>query len=200
MKALVTGFEPFGGEQTNPAYEAVALLPERIDSVELIKAKLPVSFNDSGPALAELIRKYQPDVVICVGQAGGYAAIAVERVAINLRDAAAPDNSGVQPEEQPITADGPDAYFSSLPVKKIVAAMRHSSIPAFISNSAGTFVCNNVMYTLLDLIHRNKLPIRGGFIHVPYSSQQVVSKAPNTPSMELTQMARGLEAAIRALL
>lgn len=199
-KVLITGFEPFGGEQTNPSYEAIALMPNEIESAVLIKAKLPVSFEASGQALAALITEHRPDVVICVGQAGGYGAIAVERVAINLRDAASPDNDGVRPEEQPIAVDGPDAYFSSLPVKKIVTAIKLEGIPAFVSNSAGTYVCNNVMYTLLDLIHRNKLPIRGGFIHVPYSTQQAIGKTPNTPSMELDLISRGLQAAIRAII
>lgn len=140
-----------------------------------------------------------PDAVICVGQAGGYAALAVERVAINLRDAATPDNRGLQPAEQPVVPGGPDACFATLPVKRLAAALREGGIPAFVSNSAGTYVCNNLMYTLLERIHRDNLPVRGGFIHVPYAPEQAAGKAPGTPSMALEQITRGLELAVGVL-
>lgn len=200
MKLLITGFEPFGGESVNPSYEAVVRLPDRIGEVELVKGRLPVSFARSGPVLEELVLRHQPDAVICVGQAGGYAAMALERVAVNLRDASMPDNLGNQPQDQPVVPGGPDAYFTTLPVKEMAAALHQAGIPAFVSYSAGTYVCNNVMYTLLDLIHRRCLPILGGFIHVPYTPEQAVGKAPSTPSMELDRMTRGLQTAIQALI
>ena len=168
-------------------------------SAEIIKTELPVSFKNSGPALISAIEKHHPDAVICVGQAGGYAGIAIERTAVNLQDAAAVDNDGIQPEEQPVVADGPDGYFSSLPVKRIADALKSNEIPAFVSNSAGTYVCNNVMYTLLHLIHSKHLPIRGGFIHVPFSVEQAACKAPGTPSMALEYMTKGLELAVRTV-
>ncbi len=199
MKVLLTGFEPFGGEAQNPSYEAVAALPDRIGTIALTKAKLPVSFAQSGPALEALVADCQPDVVICVGQAGGYAGIALERVAINLRDATIPDNDGVQPVDEPVIAGGPTAYFSSLPIKGMVFTLKQNGIPAFISNSAGTYVCNNIMYTLLHLIEQKNLPIRGGFIHVPYSMEQAAVKPRGTPSMALSQMTRALELAMRTI-
>ena len=200
MKVLVTGFEPFGNETVNPSYEAVKQLPDRIGLAEVIKAKIPVTFATSGPVLEEAIKRHQPDIVLCVGQAGGCAGIAMERVAVNLQDASIPDNSGVQPEDQPIVPGGPNAYFSSLPVKEMVKALRKEGIPAFVSNSAGTYVCNHLMYTLLHRIHLKNRAMRGGFIHVPYSMEQAAGKSPVPPSMELSQIVRALELSIRALL
>lgn len=200
MKVLVTGFEPFGNETVNPSYEAVKRLPDRIGRAEITKAKIPVTFATSGPVLEEAIKRHQPDIVLCVGQAGGYAGIAVERVAVNLQDASIPDNSGEQPEDQPIVPDGPNAYFSSLPVKEMVKALRKEGIPAFVSNSAGTYVCNHLMYILLHRIHLENRAMRGGFIHVPYSMEQAAGKTSVPPSMELSQIARALEVSIRALL
>ncbi len=200
MKILLTGFEPFGGETINPSFEAIKQLPDCIGSAEIIKVQLPVSFESSGPVLTEALETYQPDAVICVGQAGGYSGIAVERVAVNLRDATAADNCGIAPEDQPVIAGGPDAYFSSLPVKEITAALKHHGIPAFVSNSAGTYVCNNVMYTLLHLIRSRNLPIQGGFIHVPYSMEQAAHKTSSVPSMALEHMTKGLELAIDVLI
>lgn len=199
MNVLLTGFAPFGGETSNPSYEAVAALPDRIGAITLAKARLPVSFAQSGPALEALVVDCRPDAVICVGQAGGYTGIALERVAINLRDATSPDNDGVQPVDEPVVPGGPAAYFSSLPLKDMAAALKQSGIPAFVSNSAGTYVCNNVMYTLLHLIARKGLPIRGGFIHVPYSMEQAAAKPSGTPSMALSQMTRALELVVGRL-
>ncbi len=199
MKVLLTGFEPFGSETVNPSYEAIRQLPEHIGRAELVTARIPVSFEQSGPVLKEALAIHRPDIVICVGQAGGYSGIAMERVAINLQDASIPDNCGVQPSEQPILPDGPAAYFSSLPVKKLAAALRQNGIPAFVSNSAGTYVCNHLMYTLLHLIDRDHLPVIGGFIHVPYSTRQAAAKTPVPASMDLAQITRGLALAVETL-
>jgi pyroglutamyl-peptidase len=200
MKVLITGFDPFGGELVNPSYEAVRRLPNSIGGAKLIKLELPTVFADSGAALEQALAKYQPDAVFCVGQAGGYAAIAVEQVAINLRDAQQCDNAGVRPVDEPVIPDGPAAYFATLPVKKIVTALREQDIPAFVSHSAGTFVCNNVMYTLLHWSAVHNAPILGGFIHVPYVPEQAAHKGSSTPSMALEQMERGLKIAIQVTL
>lgn len=200
MKLLITGFEPFGGESVNPSFEAISRLPDKIGDVEILKARLPVSFIRSGTTLETLIMDFRPDTVICVGQAGGYAGIALERVAINLRDAVIPDNDGMKPVDEPVVPGGPAAYFSSLPVKGMVVALKQNGIPAFVSHSAGTYVCNNVMYTLLHSIQAKSLPIRGGFIHVPYSMEQAATKPSGTPSMALSQMTRALELVVRSLM
>lgn len=196
MKLLLTGFDPFGQETLNPSYEAIKLLPDRMGSACIEKVLLPVSFENSGAVLKDAINACQPDAVICVGQAGGYAGLAIERIAINLRDASIPDNDGNQPQDQPVVSGGPAAYFSTLPVKDIVSALKANHIPAFISNSAGTYVCNNVMYTLLHEIHSSHLSIPGGFIHVPYTTAQASQKSPVPPSMDLKQIAKGLKTAV----
>lgn len=199
MQILLTGFEPFGGESINPSYEALTALPDRMGGISLIKAILPVSFARSGPALETLLTDYHPDMVLCVGQAGGYAGITLERVAINLRDATMPDNDGLQPVDEPVVSGGPAAYFSTLPVKTMASVLKENGIPASVSYSAGTYVCNNVMYTLLHLIQTRNLPIQGGFLHVPFSMEQAADKSPNTPSMALSQMTRALELLICSL-
>ena len=200
MKVLVTGFEPFNKESVNPSFEAVKCLPDHIGRIEVVKAEIPVSFVTSGSVLEKAIESCSPDIVICAGQAGGYTGIAVERVAINLQDAVIPDNYGIQPDDQPVFSDGPNAYFSSLPVKEIVKTLRNEGIPAFVSNSAGTYVCNSLMYTLLHLIHLKYHDIQGGFIHVPYSVEQAAGKTPIPPSMSLQHITKALELAIRTFL
>lgn len=197
MKVLITGFDPFGGEEINPAFEAIKLLPSKIANAEIIKLEVPTVFNNSIKVLEESIRENKPDIVICVGQAGGRFTISPERVAINLNDAVIPDNKGQQPVDEKIFKDGENAYFTSLPVKAMVKNMKKNHIPASISYSAGTYVCNNLMYGLLYLL--NTIPefnnIKGGFIHVPYSTEQVLYRV-NTPSLSLIQIAEGLEICI----
>ena len=200
MKILITGFEPFAGERVNSSYEAVRLLPDQMEGVELKKICLPVSFETAGTVLESAMEAFQPGIVICVGQAGGLDAISVERVAINLQDASIPDNCGFQPQDRPVIPGGPDAYFSLLPVRKIVTDLQADQIPARISNSAGTFVCNTVMYTLIHRIQSGPRPMTGGFIHVPYLSEQAQQKEAGTPGMELTQVVRGLTIAVRSTL
>lgn len=197
---LVTGFEPFGGEAVNPSYAVARALPGQIGEARVAALELPVSFAGSGPALTAALEEHRPDVALCLGQAGGYAALALERVAVNLRDAATPDNLGAQPSEEPVVPGGPAAYFAALPVKALAAAMGEAGCPAFVSNSAGTYVCNNVMYTLLDWIARRAPATRGGFIHVPYLPAQAARKGASTPSMELERMTAALELVIRSLI
>ena len=198
MKILITGFEPFDGEKLNPSFEAVKGLKDNIDGAEIVKAAIPVVFGKSTLKLEEYITKESPDVVICVGQAGGRFDISVERVGINLDDAGIPDNDGNQPIDEMIFNDGENAYFSKLPIKAIVEKMRKENIPVSVSNTAGTYVCNHIMYSLLYLIDKKYTNIRGGFIHVPYITEQIISKR-NTPFMELEQITKGLSLAIKAI-
>lgn len=198
MKVLVTGFDPFGGESINPAYEAVKLLPPTIAGAEVIKLEIPTVFSRSATMVEEAIEKYNPDIVLNVGQAGGRTCMSVEKVAINLAEARIPDNDGEQPFDQKLREDGDTAYFSTLPIKAMVENMKAHGIPANISYTAGTYVCNSIMYHVLYLL-KNKFPgKRGGFIHVPYESSQVVNKNANMPFMPLTMIAQGLEYAIEA--
>lgn len=199
MKILVTGFDPFGGETVNPAYEAVKLLPDTIGGAQIFKLEIPTVFSLSGPAVEEGIKKYQPDVVLCVGQAGGRASISVEKVAINFVDARIPDNNGEQPLDEPLQADGPAAYFATLPVKAMVQHVREAGLPCYLSFTAGTYVCNSIMYNVLYMCEKRYPGIRAGFIHVPYACGQVIDKANTTPSMPLETIAKSLEYAIEAV-
>ncbi|MCO6040752.1 pyroglutamyl-peptidase I [Thermococcus alcaliphilus] len=195
MKVLVTGFEPFGGEKINPSWEAVKELPEKIGNAEIIKHQLPVSFKGVKEKLPKIIEDVRPDVVVLTGQAGGRVNITVERVAINVMDARMEDNEGYKPEDEPIFEDAPAAYFATIPVKRIVNALRENKIPAMVSNSAGTYVCNTAMYTALHYIAINGLEAKAGFIHVPYIPEQVLEKP--QPSMSLEMIRKAIEIAIK---
>lgn len=199
MKILLTGFDPFGGETVNPAFEAVKLLPDTIAGAEIVKQEVPTEFIRAGEVLEAAIQANQPDVVICIGQAGGRSAITPEKVAINLMDGRIADNAGYQPIDVTIQEDGETAYFTSLPVKAMVQSIKDAGIPSALSYTAGSYVCNCLMYTLLYLIDKKYPNIRGGFIHVPYAMEQVVNKPLGTPSMDLHQIARGLEKAVEAV-
>lgn len=198
MKVLVTGFDPFGGEAVNPAFEAVKLLPDNIAGAEVIKLEIPTVFTRSGPAVEDGIKKYQPDVVINVGQAGGRSCVTIEQVAINLAEARIPDNDGEQPVGQPLQPQGAPAYYATIPVKAIVKNIRDHKIPCHISYTAGTYVCNSVMYNVLHMAAERYPNIRAGFIHVPYAAEQVVDKPNGTPFMSLEMIAKSLEYAIEA--
>lgn len=195
MKILVTGFEPFGGENINPSYEAVKSLPDSINGAIIIKRQIPTVFRKSIMVLEKLIDEVNPDIVIAVGQAGGRADITIERVAINIDDAVIKDNEGNQPIDEVIFEDGENAYFSNLPIKAMVEKIKEGGIPAGISNSAGTYVCNHIMYGLLYLIDKKYPGIKGGFIHVPYLPEQVINKR-NTPCMNLDNIKKALVLAI----
>lgn len=198
MKVLVTGFDPFGGESINPAYEAVKRLPDEIAGARIVKVEVPTVFKKSIEALKRNIEAEKPEIVLCIGQAGGRFDLTVERVAINLDDARIPDNEGNQPIDEPIFADGEPAYFANIPIKAMVQNVRKQNLTASVSNTAGTFVCNHLMYGLMYLIHQEFPTIRGGFIHVPYIVEQVVEKR-NMPSMSVENIAKGLEAMIEAV-
>lgn len=197
MKVLITGFDPFGGESVNPALEAVMALPDQIGEAEVIKLEIPTVFGKSLTKIREAVELHNPDVVISVGQAGGRFGITPERVAINVDDARIKDNEGNEPIDIKVAADGPAAYFTNLPIKAMTQAMVKAGIPASVSNSAGTFVCNHVMYGVLHLIHTEYPNMRGGFIHVPYIPAQVTSK-PNMPSMSQSDITKGLALCIEA--
>ena len=191
---LITGFDPFGGEQVNPSWEAVKALPDHIGEHQITKEEIPTVFGAAADKVLALAAEQKPDVIICVGQAGGRKAVTPEVIGINLREARIPDNAGNQPVNIPVIPDGPDAYFSTLPVREMVAAIQSEDIPAALSYSAGAFVCNDVLYTLLH--HYNGTHVRVGFIHVPYLPQQA---AGGQPSMPQDQIIRALTLAISAL-
>ena len=197
MKLLLTAFSPFGGEKINPSLEAVKLVKDKILETDIIKLEVPTVFGKSIKIVADTIEKEKPDYVLCIGQAGGRYGITPERVAINIDDARIPDNEGNQPIDRPIFADGEPAYFSNLPVKAMVEEIRKEGLPASLSNSAGTYVCNHLMYGVLYTLSKKFKEVKGGFIHVPFVPEQTVDK-PDKPSMSLADIVRGLEAAIKA--
>lgn len=197
MKVLITGFTPFGGEKINPSYEAIKLLNDEIAGAEIVKLEIPTVFRKSIDILDKAVEAEKPDVVICVGQAGGRFEISIERIAINMDDARIEDNEGNKPVDDAICDDGENAYFSNLPIKAMVKKIRENNIPASVSNTAGTFVCNHIMYGLLYLINKKYPHIKGGFIHVPFIPQQILHKR-NIPYMTLNEIANGLTYAIEA--
>lgn len=188
-KLLIAGFEPFGGEQINPSWEAVSSLSEEINGYTLTKLRLPVVFGEAARIVLDSAKEISPDVIICVGQACGRSAITPELVGINLRHAAIPDNKGKMPCDERIIENENDAYFSTLPVRKIAEAINASGVPSQVSYSAGAYVCNDVLYTLLAQYNGSDIKI--GFIHVPYSSEQGKS-----PSMPMEDIVKGLTVAI----
>ena len=197
MKVLVTGFQPFGKETMNPSFEAVRMLPDEIAGAQIVKEEIPVVFRKGGQAVHEAVRRENPDIVILVGQAGGRAAMTVERVAINCEDCPSgfPDNEGNAPQDEKIYADGPDAYFATIPIKAMVKKMMDNGVPASVSNTAGTYVYNDLMYHLLYQLAHEFPNTRGGFIHVPYAT---IQNHPNMASMTLEEISRGLLLSVEA--
>lgn len=192
MKILFTGFDPFGGDKINPSWEAVKRLPDTVGGAQIVRLNLPVAYHRVRELLREAILRESPDAVICVGQAGGRAMITPEQVAINMMDASIADNDGVYRSGEPISEEGPTAYFTRLPVKRMVREMQAAGVPAALSFTAGTFVCNSTMYHLLDLIAAEFPQVRGGFVHIPFLCEQTVDRSPSTPSLPLELMVRGL--------
>ena len=199
-KILVTGFQPFGGESMNPAWEAVSRLPDTIGDATVTKVEVPVVFGRGPEAVERAVEEVEPDLVLCVGQAGGRAKITPEVVGINYADARIPDNDGCQPVAERIVDGGPDAYFATLPVKAMVQAMQEAGVPAEVSYTAGTYVCNDVMYSLLHTLATRHPGVRGGFLHVPYATEQATHLPASTPSMSVDDMARGIAVALEAAL
>ena len=191
-RLLITGFEPFGGEKINPSWDAIERLPEIIGEYSLTKLLVPVVFGKAAECVLRCADELHPDVILCVGQAGGRSAVTPELVAINLRHASIPDNEGNRPQDEPIAADGERAYFSTLPVRRIAESINAEGIPSQPSYSAGAYVCNDLLYTLLA--HFEGTDTRVGFIHVPYSKEQG-----KEPSMSLDEISRALFVAVREL-
>lgn len=202
-RILLTGFEAFEQEPLNPSWEAVrALEGWQCDAADgtagvVVARELPCVFGAALEVLAQAITQLKPVLIICVGQAGGRSHMSVERVAINLDDARIADNRGAQPIDQPVHASGPAAYFSTLPIKRMVRAINAVGVPAAVSNSAGTFVCNHVFYGLMHQLAVNGSATRGGFIHIPYLPSQAVQH-PGAASMALDSIIAGLRAALQA--
>ena len=190
-KLLITGFDPFGGETVNPSWEAVRLLPEEIGACRLTKLQIPTVFGRAAETVLAASEKLQPDVILCIGQAGGRSGVTPEVVAINLREARLPDNAGTQPTDVPVVENGPAAYFATVPVRAMVKAVNDAGISAALSYSAGTFVCNDVLYSLLHHYHGTQT--RVGFIHIPFLPEQAKE---NVAAMALEQMTAALTAAI----
>ena len=194
MKIIVTGFDPFGGEKINPSIECVKALPE-IEGVELIRLELPTVFKESAKRLNEVINDVKPDAVLSVGQAGGRPGSTMERIAMNVDDARIPDNISQQPIDEAIQLDGEAAYFTTLPIKRIVKAIREAGISAEVSNSAGTFVCNHIMYQALFAATKADKPFKAGFMHIPFIPEQTTDK----PSLPLEESAKALQIAIETI-
>ena len=190
-KLLITGFDPFGGAAVNPSWQAVRQLPDRLGDFELCKLEIPTVFDLATRVVLEKAAQFRPDVILCVGQAGGREAVTPERIGVNIRDARIADNAGNQPKGEFVASDGPAAYFATVPVEKMAMAMEAAGIRATVSNSAGAFVCNDTLYGILH--HYAGTEVRCGFIHVPYIPEQ------GSPSMELEQITHALAAAIETL-
>lgn len=194
---LLTGFDAFGGDSINPSWLAAqALDGEILENHRVVAAQLPCDFAASSKALSALLRQYQPVLVLCLGLAGGRAKLSLERVAINVQDARIADNAGAQPIDLPIAANGPVGYFSTLPIKAMLQALTAAGIPADVSQTAGTFVCNHVFYALMQALKKQRFNVkaRGGFAHLPYLPDQ------GLPCMPLDQMVHGLRVAIACAL
>lgn len=188
-KLLITGFEPFGGEEMNPSWEAVSRLPDEIGGYTLTKLRIPVVFGEAAEIVLAKAEELHPEVILCVGQAGGRSAITPELVAINLRYAKIPDNKGQQPQDEPILPNGNCAYFSTLPVRKMAEAISNAGIASQVSYSAGAYVCNDLLYTLLHRYQNTQTKV--GFVHIPYSKEQG-----KEPAMDVENMIKGLTVAI----
>lgn len=197
-KILLTAFDPFGGSDINPALEAVKLVKDQIGDFAVTKLEVPTVFHKSIAIVKAAIEKESPDAVLCIGQAGGRFELTPERVAINVDDARIKDNEGNQPIDVKVFADGESAYFTTLPIKAMVEKMKAAGLPASVSNTAGTFVCNHLMYGVLYTLEKYFQGVKGGFMHVPFIPSQVVGKA-NTASMNLSDIVKGIELSILAI-
>ena len=193
-RLLITGFDPFGGETVNPSWEAVRLLPEAVGAYRLTKLQIPTIFGQAAETVLTAARELRPDVILCIGQAGGRSAVTPEVVAINLQEARIPDNAGNQPMNVPVVENAPAAYFSTVPVRTMVKAIQDAGLPAALSYSAGTFVCNDVLYTLLHCFDGTQTQV--GFVHVPFLPEQAKDNAPCLPLLQIVQ---ALTAAIESL-
>ncbi|MDH6132250.1 pyroglutamyl-peptidase [Kitasatospora sp. MAA4] len=196
-RVLLTGFEPFDNATLNPSWEAARLLADSPpEGLKVTPARLSCVFGRAAEELRAAVQDTDPDLVVCLGQATGRPDISIERIAVNIDDARIPDNAGRQPIDRPVVRGGPAAYFATLPVKACVAAVREAGLPASLSHTAGTFVCNHVFYTLMHLLTTERPTGRGGFVHVPALPEQVLDQA--MPSLPARTVARGLRALLTA--
>ena len=196
---LLTGFEPFGDEATNPSWEAVrALQGARIGGHRIEARCLPVVFGAANAHLRKAIAETKPVLVVCVGQAGGRPQLSLERVAINVDDARRPDNAGNSPIDAPVVAGAPAGYFTTLPIKRLRAELHRAGIPAEVSQTAGTYVCNHVFFALMHLL-RARRGVRGGFVHIPYSPAQA-AKHPGAASLPVDTVTAALRLIVRTTL
>ncbi len=198
IRILVTGFEPFGGETVNPSWEAVQQLSGQAADAEITRVLVPTTYAGSIETVMEAQERCRPQAIVMVGQAGGRTGLSLERIGVNLDEADAPDNAGVAHRGVPIEAAGPAAYFATLPLSELVQCLQGAGIPAGISNSAGLFVCNHLLYGVLHRLSAAGLPVRAGFVHVPFLPEQVAGKQ-GIPSMALNVMVRGLDLVIQEL-
>ena len=189
-RLLITGFDPFGENSVNPSWQAVKALPDVLGDFELRKLEIPTVFGSAARAVLSAAEEFRPHVILCVGLAGGREAVTPERIAVNIRSARIPDNEGNRPDGDKICPDGPAAYFSTVPVEKMARSIHAAGLPAAVSNTAGTFVCNDTLYLLLH--HFDKTPVQIGFIHVPRTPDL------GTPSLSLPQLTAALKAAIES--
>lgn len=196
---LITGFDAFGGQELNPTEEIIKQLPNQVLGWQIETRILSTVFGKASQQLEYAISQLHPTYVIAMGQAGGRQGITIERVAINIDDARIPDNEGHQPIDQPISLSGQPAYFATLPIKRMVKSLNDHSITASVSNTAGTYVCNHVMYRLLEILSKSFPYTKGGFIHVPYLPSQVETNT-NLPSMALSEMVKALEIVIQTMI
>ena len=199
-KILITGFEPFGGEKINPAFEAVKRLPDEIAGAKIIKKEIPTVFKKGADSVIDSIEQYQPDYVLCIGQAGERSQITPEWVGINFQNARIADNEGNMPMQKRIVEEGPEAYFTMLPVFRMVERMKENSIPANVSYSAGTYVCNDVMYSTIHACKIKYQSTKAGFMHVPFATEQTVNHPAGTPGMNLSDIVRAIQISIEAIL
>ena len=199
MKILVTGFDPFGGDTVNPALELIKKLPEEIDGCEIITLEIPTVFHKSIQKIQQAIEMHKPDAVLSIGQAGGRVDLTVERVGINCDDARIPDNEGNSPVDAKIFEDGDDAYLLTLPIKAMVKEIQAAGVPASVSNTAGTFVCNHVAYGVAYLAKKYYPHMKTGFMHIPYLPYQVADKL-GMASMSLDTLLTGTVAALKAII
>jgi pyroglutamyl-peptidase len=198
-KILVTGFEPFGGEKTNPSWEVASTLPATIAGHAVVCERIPVSFGRGPAAVLAAIRREDPSIVLCLGQAGGRAKVTPEFVGINYADARIPDNDGGQPRGARLLEDAPDAYFSTLPVHAMARAMVDAGVPAAVSYTAGTYVCNAVLFSALHALAKSRPTVRAGFVHVPYSPEQACRLPEATPSMPVALMRKAITSALECV-
>ncbi len=194
---LITGFAPFGGDRINPSWQAVEALPDTVGSWELIKRELPVTFRDAPKALFETVVQAEPDAVLMIGLAAGRAAVTPERQGVNEKSARIPDNEGCQPQNEPVIPGGPEALYSTLPVEDMAEAIREIGVPAQVSESAGRFVCNALLYSTLHALEQAEAPVPAAFIHVPATPELAAGR--DMPTLPLDRIVAALRAAIEAI-